>query len=88
MNDVLQFSLLLEIFLIKKKFEVLSLASYGTLNYDCIIKTIEMLRFLPLINSLVTIGLSFLLLLISTIISSKTINTLCFLPRLYFSIFL
>ena len=39
---------------------------------------IVMLRFLPLINNLATIGFSFLLLIMSAIISSKTINTLPF----------
>ena len=44
------------------------------------IKTIEMFSFLHLVNSSVIIGLSFLLLMVSVIISSKAINTLfCFL---------
>ena len=47
-----------------------------------------MFSFLPLINSSVTIGLSFLLLNISAIISSKTINFLHLLFGLYFSMFL
>ena len=53
-----------------------SLTSFGTLNYDCVIKTIEILSFRPLINNSVTTGLIFLLLVISAIISSKAINTL------------
>ena len=70
-----------------KKCVVLSLASFGTLKYDCVIKTIEMLIFLPPVNSLVTTELSFLLLIISAIISSKTINTLFLFLGLYSSIF-
>ena len=42
----------------------------------------------PLIINLVTIGLSFLLLSVSAIISSKTINILRFLHGLYSSVFL
>ena len=49
--------------------------SIECLKYDCVIKAIEILSFLPLINNSVTTGLSFLLLIISAIISSKTINT-------------
>ena len=36
-----------------------SLTSFGTLKYDCVIKTSEMLSFLPLINSSVNTGLRF-----------------------------
>ena len=43
----------------------------------------EMLSFLPLINNSVTMGLSFLLLSISAIKSSKAINILRLLFRLY-----
>ena len=43
-------SLLFWIFMIKKWVE-LSLTSFGTLKYDCVIKTREMFSFLPLINS-------------------------------------
>ena len=50
-----------------------------TLKYECVIKTIEIFNFLPLINNSVTIEFSFLLLIISAIISSKTINTFPFL---------
>ena len=62
-----------------------SLTSLGTLKYDYIIKASEMLSFLLLINISITIGLSFLLLIISAIISSETINTLRFFLGLYFS---
>ena len=57
-----------------KKCAEFSLTSFGTLKYDFVIKTIEMINFLPLINNSVTTGLSVLLLNISAIISSKTIN--------------
>ena len=40
-----------------------------------------MFNFLPLINNSVTTGLRFLLLIISAIIPSKTINTLRFFQR-------
>ena len=60
-----------------------SLTSFGILNYDCVIKTREMFNFLPLINKSVTIELSFLLLIISAIISPKTINILCSLSVSY-----
>ena len=59
-----------------------NLTFFGTLKYDWVIKTIEILSFLPLINNSVTIGFNFLLLIISAIISSKTSNTLRFLPGL------
>ena len=45
-----------------------NLTSLGTLKYDYVIKTREILIFLPLINTSVTTGLSFLLLIISAII--------------------
>ena len=63
-----------------KKCVKFNLTSFGTLNYDCVIKTLEILSFLLLINNSVTIGFSFLLLIISAIISSKTINTLRYFP--------
>ena len=53
-----------------------NLTSFGTLKYDYIIKTIEIINFLPLINNPVTTGFSFLLLIISAIISSKATNIL------------
>ena len=40
-----------------KKWVELSLTSFGTLKYDCVIKTRELLNFLPLINNSVTTGL-------------------------------
>ena len=90
MNDLMQFIevlFLFAIFMIKKKSRIYS-TSFGNLKYDCVIKTIEIFNFLPLINNSVTTGLSFLLLIISAIISSKTINTLHLFPRFYSSIFL
>ena len=66
-----------------KKSVVSSLTSFGTLKYDGVIKRIRILIFLLLKNSSVTTGWSFLLLIISAIISSKTINTLHFFPGLY-----
>ena len=64
---------------------MLSLTSFGTLKYDCVIKTRERFNFLPLKNNSVTI--EFFLLIISGIMSSKTIIVLCFLPILYSLIF-
>ena len=82
MNDLLQFVEVLFYlgFFIIEKCVVFNLTSLGTLKYDCVIKTIEMFNFLPLINSSVTIGLSFLLLIISAIIPSKKNNTSRFFP--------
>ena len=64
--------------LIMKECVVFSLTSFGTLKYDCVIKAIEMLNFLPLINNSATIGVNVLILIMSAIISSKTVNTLPF----------
>ena len=72
--------------MIKKLLE-LSLTSFETLKYDSVITTREMFNFLPLINNSVIIEFSFLLLIISVIISSKTINILRSLSVLYSSIF-
>ena len=80
-------SLLFEI-LMSKKWVEFSLAYFGTLKYDCATNTRGIFNFLPLINNTVTIEVSFLLLIISEILSSKTINILRFLPILYFSIIL
>ena len=44
-------SLLFGIFMIEKWVEF-SLTSFGTLKYDCVIKTREMFSFLPLIKKL------------------------------------
>ena len=49
-NAIYWISLLLGIFIIKK-YVVLSLTFLGTLKYNCAIKTIEILKFLPLINN-------------------------------------
>ena len=35
------------------------LTSFGTLEYDCVIKTIKIFDFLPIINNSVTSGFSF-----------------------------
>ena len=71
-----------------KKCVVFSLSSSGTLKYDCVIKLRDIFSFLPLKNNLVTIGLRSILLSISAIISSNSINVFGFLFALYFSIFL
>ena len=69
MNNLMQFAevLLLRIFIIKKCVEF-SLTSFSSLKYECVIKTMEILSFLPLMNTSLTIGFSFLLLIISAII--------------------
>ena len=59
-----------------KKGVVFSLTSFGTLKCHCVIKTREIFNFLPLMNKSVTIEFSFLLLIISATISSKTIYIL------------
>ena len=91
-------SLLFGIFMIEKWVEF-SLTTFGILKYDSVIKTREMFNFLPLINNSVTNEFSFLLLIISAIILSKTINMFrslsvlssCFLigteKVIYFSVF-
>ena len=38
-----------------KKWVEFSPTSFGTLNYDCVMKTREMFNFLPLINNSVTV---------------------------------
>ena len=55
-----------------------SLISFGTLMYDSVIKTIHMFDYLHIINNSASTGFIFLLLIISAIISSETINTLRF----------
>ena len=65
---------------------MLNLIFFGTAKKDCAIKAREMFSFFPPINSSVTIGLSFLLLSISAIISSNTTNIPQFLFGLYSSI--
>ena len=69
MNDLMQFVKVLF-------YSEFSLTSFGTLTYGCVIKTIEMFNFLPLINNSITNGLSFLLFITLAIISSKAINNL------------
>ena len=57
MNDSIQFVqvlFLVGIFIIEKRVEF-SLSSFGILNYDSVIKTIEKLNFLPPINNSVTL---------------------------------
>ena len=56
MNDLLQF---VEALFCLEECVEFRLTSFGTLKYDCVIKLSEMLIFLPLINSSVTIELSF-----------------------------
>ena len=72
----------------QKKWVVCSLRSFGTLKYDCVIKIREIFNFLPLKNNSVTIEFSFVLSIISAIISSKTIKFLFSISGLYSSIFL
>ena len=60
---------------------------FGTLKHNWVIKTREMFNFLPLINNSVTVEFSFLLLIMSAIVSSKTINIFRSLSALYSSIF-
>ena len=55
-----------------------SLISFGTLMYDCVIKTIQMFDYLHIISNSASTGFIFLLLIISAIISSEIINTLRF----------
>ena len=57
-NAICWSSLLFGIFMIKKSVEF-SLTSFGTLKYDCVIKTIEMINFISLINNSVSIGSTF-----------------------------
>ena len=78
--------LLFKVFTIKKCV-VFSLTTFGTLKHDCVIKTRKKFNFFPLINNLITTGLSFLPVITSASVSSKTINTFRFFPRLYSSIF-
>ena len=42
-----------------KKCVEFSLTSFDFLKYDCVIKTVELFNFLPLINNSVATGLSF-----------------------------
>ena len=63
---------------------VFSLTSSGTLKYNCVIDTTKIFNFLPLINNSVTTGFSYLLLIMSAIMSSKTINVLRFFTYIVF----
>ena len=60
-----------------KKCVIFSLASFGTRMYDCVLSTIKIFSFQPLVNNLVTTGWCILLLIPSEIISSNTINCFC-----------
>ena len=82
-NEICWSSFLFGIFMIKQLVDF-SLSSFRTLKYNCVIKTKEMFNFLFVTSNSVTVEFNFLLL----IISSKTINTLSFLPRLHSLIFL
>ena len=73
---------------LSKKCIVFSLTCFGNSQYECVINTREMLSFIALINYSIIAELSFLLLNISAIISSKTINFLSFLFGYYLSNFL
>ena len=42
-----------------KKYVEFNLTPFGTLKYDSVIKTIEILSFLPLINNSVTLDLTY-----------------------------
>ena len=86
-NSTCWSSLLSGIFMINKCV-MISLTSFASLKYDYDIKTIEMFNLLPLINNALTIGFSFLLLIISAIISSKQLIFYVFFPKLYSAIFL
>ena len=63
-----------------KKWAELSRKFFGTLKYDYVIKTTEMFNFLTLINNSVTAGFTFLSIIISAFLLSRTINILRFLP--------
>ena len=60
MNDLMQFGeVLFCLEFCNKKGVVFNLTSFGILKYDCVIKTIEILSFLPLINNSATARFSF-----------------------------
>ena len=87
MNDYTYFvQVLISLEFSLKKYLVFSVTSFGTLKYDCVIKTRKNFSFLRLINKLSE--LSVLLLCIAATISSNTSNTLHSIPGLYSSIFL
>ena len=70
-------SCLFGIFIVKQHLEF-SLIFFGTAKQDFVIKTRKSFNFLPLIDSSVITGLSFLFQSISEIGSSKTANSLSF----------
>ena len=80
MNDLVQFVEALF-------YSEFSQTYFESFKCDCVIKTIEIFNFLPLINNFVTVEFSFLLLIISAIISSKTINILFFILIVFINIF-
>ena len=59
---------------------------FGDLKYNSVIKISEMLSFLPVTISSVTIGSSFLFQIISAIKTLKTFNSLHFFHGLYSAI--
>ena len=71
-----------------KKCVQFSLTSFATFKYNFVIKTIEIFHFLPLINIPVTTGFSFLLLIISPIISSKSKILTFFYTFVFFNTFI
>ena len=70
----------------EKVCSVFSITSFGTKKYDYVMNIKEIFNFL--ISSSMTTGWSFLLLIISAIISSNTINTFRSFPELYSSVLL
>ena len=80
-------SLLFGMFM-KKKCVVFTLTSFATWKYDCVVKTKEIFSFQPQRNNSVTTEWSFLLLIISAIISPNTFRTFLCFPGLYSSILL
>ena len=70
MNGLMQFVEVL-FYLKFSKWVEFSLISFGTLRYDCIMNTIEIFNFLPLIINSVTTGFSFLLLIIQQLYHQK-----------------
>ena len=88
MNGLMQFVevLLLGIFIIKKWVKF-SLTSFSTLNYDCVMKTLEMFNSLPLINNLLLLDLVFIINHISNHIV-KNYEYFMFFTYILFNIFI
>ena len=84
MNDCVCWSSRLFGIFIIKKCVWFRLISFGTEKWVCVIKTVKIFSFLPLINSSVTTWLNILLLIMSAIILSKTSNALHFLHSLQY----